>query len=361
MPTSNPLTVGLVGCGAVTKLYYTPALQQLTRLGEIQVVALFDPNAANIAPIQQAFPKAVTVREFDELTRLSLDLAIVASPPPYHASQTIQLLQAGMTVLCEKPMALSVAEGEAMVTAASDAQRLLAVGLIRRFLPATQMVHHLLSRNIFGNVSSFTFTEGQVFKWPIQSASYFRDNGVLRDIGVHILDLLIWWWGEPEEIIYEDDAIGGVDLNCRIRLKFPQGFSGEVQLSREFRWPNACVIPCRDANIHWDVDESNQLQIEFHDSQYYMAGQLRTVSNLNRGLIIPGQVAGDFHQCFVSQIKNVMAAICGTESLMVPGEAGLASLRAIESCYSQRTMLDMPWFSELEILRSQRIKDRQPR
>jgi predicted dehydrogenase len=361
MTTSNPLTVGLVGCGAVTKVYYTPALQQLTRLGEIQVVALFDPNPANIAPIQQAFPKAPTVREFDALTRLALDLAIVASPPPYHASQTIQLLQAGMTVLCEKPMALSVAEGEAMVTAASDAQGLLAVGLIRRFFPATQMVHYLLSRNILGNVSSFTFTEGRVFNWPIHSASYFRDNGVLRDIGVHILDLLTWWWGEPEEIIYEDDAIGGVDLNCRIQLKFAQGFSGEVQLSREFRLPNAGVIQCRDGSIHLDVDESNQLQIEFHDSRYYMASQLHTASNLNKGLIIPGQVAADFHESFVNQIKNVIAATRGTESLMVSGEAGLASLRAIESCYSQRAMLDMPWFSELEILRSQQIKNRRPR
>ena len=359
--TTNPLSVGLAGCGAVAKLYYTPALQELERLGEVQVVALFDPNVANIAPIQRAFRKAVTVPEFDELARLALDLVIVASPPPYHASQTIELLQAGMTVLCEKPMALSVAEGEAMITAASDARQHLAVGLIRRFLPATQMIHYLISRNIFGNVRSFTFREGQVFKWPIESASYFRDNGVLRDVGVHILDLLIWWWGEPEEIIYADDAIGGVDLNCRIHLKFPQGFSGEVQLSREFRLSNVCVIQCRDANIHWDINESNQLRIEFRDSRYYVTGQLHTNSDVKKGLTISGHVAGDFHQCFVGQIKNVIAATRGLESLMVSGEAGLASLRAIESCYSQRAMLELPWFSELEALRAQHIKNRQPR
>ena len=108
-------------------------------------------------------------------------------------------------------------------------------------------------------------------------------------------------------------------------------------------------------------DESNQLQIEFHDSRYYMASQLYTASNVNKGLIIPGQVAADFHESFVNQLKNVIAATRGTESLMVSGEAGLASLRAIESCYSQGAMLDMPWFSELEILRSQQIKNRRPR
>jgi predicted dehydrogenase len=358
MTSSTSLKVALVGCGAVTKLYYTPALQELERLRQVQVAALFDPNPANVIPIHKAFPAASLVRDFDELTRSGLDLVIVASPPQYHASQTIQLLRAGLSVLCEKPMALTVAEGEAMITAASDAQRILAIGLVRRFLPAAQSIHMLLSRNILGDVKEFSFSEGRVFKWPVQSASYFRDNGVLRDIGVHVLDLLIWWSGEPEEIIYEDDAMGGVDLNCRIRLKFPQGFSGEVTLSREFRLPNACVIQCRDGNINWDVDESNQVQIGFQDSNYYMASQSHTAGRLDEGLIVHGPVTADFHQCFVNQIKNVIAAIRGTESLMVPGEAGLASLRAIEYCYSQRALMDIPWFGELEILRAQQIKDR---
>ena len=81
MTTSKPLRVALVGCGAVTKLYYTPALQQLERLGQVQVAALFDPNPANVAPIHQAFPAANPVQDFDQLARLGLDLAIVASPP----------------------------------------------------------------------------------------------------------------------------------------------------------------------------------------------------------------------------------------------------------------------------------------
>jgi predicted dehydrogenase len=353
--------VALVGCGAVTKLYYTPALQELERLGQVQVAALFDPNPVNVAWIQQMFPAAVKVRKFDDLTCCVLDLAIVASPPQYHASQTIQLLQSGMSVLCEKPMALSVEEGKAMVAAASDAQRLLAIGLIRRFLPAAQTIRTLLSRNMMGDVRTFSFSEGRVFKWPVQSASYFRDNGVLRDIGIHILDLLIWWWGEPEKIIYEDDAMGGVDLNCYIQLKFPQGFSGEVRLSREFRLPNACVIQCRDGNIHWNVDESNQLQLGLQDSSYYVAGELHTTSSLNTDLIIPGPLAADFHQSFINQMKNMIAAIRGTESLAVPGEAGLVGLKAIEYCYSQRVLMDMPWFEELEILRAQQIKDKQLR
>ena len=361
MTTSKPLRVALVGCGAVTKLYYTPALQQLERLGQVQVAALFDPNPANVAPIHQAFPAANPVQDFDQLTRLGLDLAIVASPPQYHASQTIQLLQAGMSVLCEKPMALTLAEGEAMVSAAADTRRLLAIGLVRRFLPAAQTIRTMLSRNIWGNVKTFSCSEGRVFKWPAQSASYFQDNGVLRDIGVHVLDLLLWWWGAPEELIYEDDAMGGDELNCRIHLKFPQGFSGEVRLSREFRLPNSYVIRCENGTLNWDIDETSRLRMGFDESRYALESQLHHVKSMENGLIIPGAMGADFHESFGNQLGNVIAAVRGAEPLMVTGEAALTSLKAIETCYSQRRLLEMPWLSASEIIHAQQIKDRQLR
>jgi predicted dehydrogenase len=256
-------------------------------------------------------------------------------------------------------MALSLAEGEAMVAAAAEAQRLLAVGLVRRFLPAAQTIHSLIAHNTLGSVKSFSCTEGRIFKWPVQSASYFRENGVLRDIGVHALDLLLWWWGEPEEIVYEDDAMGGVELNCRIQLRFPQGFTGEVRLSREFRFPNAYEIECENGTIHWDIDESNQLQLGLRDSSYYLSSQLRSMGN--QSLSFPGPLAADFRQSFANQLQNVIAAVHGTESLMVPGEAGLAGLKAIDTCFSQRTLMDMPWLSEQEVIRAGQIRDLQTR
>jgi predicted dehydrogenase len=362
MTTSQPLKVALAGCGAVTQLYYATALQDLERLGQIRVAALFDPNPINAKHIHSIFPAAVPVQDFDTLTRYGIDLAIIASPPQYHAAQTIQCLQSGISVLCEKPMALSASEGEAMVAAAAKAQCLLAIGLVRRFFPAAQTIRTLLSSNTLGSVKSFSCTEGRVFKWPVQSASYFRENGVLRDIGVHALDLLLWWWGEPEEIVYEDDAMGGVELNCRMQLKFPQSFTGEVRLSREFRFPNSCVIQCENGNIHWDIDETNQLQIRLRDSKYYMASQLHTMnSSMVQDLMVHGPVAADFLQCFDNQLQNVIAAVRGTESLLVPGEAGLASLKAIDNCYSQRVLMDMPWLSAEEVVRAREVKDMQRR
>src|SRR5829696_2928147 len=100
---SRPASVALVGCGAVSQLYYTPALQELEKQRLLRVRALYDPNMDNLKQLQRAFPDALVVRDPAELSAQQLDLAIVASPPQYHAEQTIQLLRQGLSVLCEKP------------------------------------------------------------------------------------------------------------------------------------------------------------------------------------------------------------------------------------------------------------------
>jgi predicted dehydrogenase len=348
MTGSKPLSVALVGCGAVSSLYYAPALQALEKLGQLQVSALFDPNVANATFIHKSFPGAKRIQNFDELSRLDLDLAIVASPPQFHAPQTVQLLRSGVNVMCEKPMALTVAEGEAMVTGASESQRLLAVGLVRRFMPAAQTIHDIVSHKSLGEVKSFYFSEGRVFRWPVQSASYFKENGVLRDIGVHVLDLLIHWFGEPEELIYEDDAMGGVELNCRIRLKFAEGIHGEVRLSRDLEFPNSCLVHCSNGQVNWQIDETDKVQIYFKDSSYVLDGQLRQLKDNN--IFMSGPIAAQFDQCFLDQLKNVIAAIRGTEPLAVSGRSGLLSLKAINHCYSNRKLMDMPWLAEQAIL-----------
>src|ERR1051325_4993700 len=166
MTVSKPLSVALLGCGAVSSLYYVPALQMLEKLGVIQVAALFDPNLANATLIHKSLPAAKLVQNLDELSSTSLDLAIVASPPQFHAPQTIQLLKSGVNVMCEKPMALTLAEGEAMVRVASESERLLAIGLVRRFMPAAQTIQTIVSQKLLGDVKSFYFSEGRVFRWP---------------------------------------------------------------------------------------------------------------------------------------------------------------------------------------------------
>ncbi len=362
MPTkasTAPLGVALVGCGAVARLYHAPALAAHAREGTADVRALFDPEPARVAELQALFPAAARIERLSELSRLGIGLAIVASPPGFHAAQTLELLGAGLSVLCEKPLAPTVAEAQSIVEAARTARGIVAAGLFRRFFPATQTIRSLLAGGVIGDVRRFDCFEGGRFAWPTESPGFFARSrlaggGVLLDIGVHLLDLLGWWWGEPLDVDYEDDAMGGIEANCRLRLTFPQGFAGEVRLSRDWALPNRYVIQGSRGWIAWEVNEADGLAVGFHGSDVAIDGRLAAERSAN-GLPSVGARAWTFEQSFTSQLANVIAAVGGSAPLAVPAEQALPSLALIERCYRRRHLMPMPWLGAEEARRAQAL------
>jgi predicted dehydrogenase len=115
-----PLKIAIIGCGAIADLYYSPVLRLLEEAGQVHVAVLFDPNARQSLKLKTAFPEASVVSDFAQISSLGIDLAIVASPPRFHSDQTIKLLGYGIGVLCEKPIAATIAEAEQMVQAAKQ-------------------------------------------------------------------------------------------------------------------------------------------------------------------------------------------------------------------------------------------------
>jgi predicted dehydrogenase len=254
-------------------------------------------------------------------------------------------------------MAITTAEGRAMVEAAKRAGRDLAIGLVRRFFPATETIRHVLAQGVLGPVRSVRVDEGGMFEWPIGSASYFRKEiaggGVLQDIGTHALDLLLWWFGQPLEVRYEDDAMGGVEANCRIRLVFSGEAVGDVRLSRDCRSANRYVIQCDRGWLAWDVNDADGLQVGFAGGTFALGGRLH--ESVHAGVPALGQPAFDFHQSFIRQLTNVAAAVRHRKQLIVPGEQGLQSLALVERCYQNRTLMDLPWLDEGEIARARQL------
>jgi len=127
-----PCRIGLLGCGAVSELYYAPALQYLEAEGAAVLAAVYDPDAARAAKFCAKFPNAVVQADESFLQKVPLDLAIVASPVSSHEAHAIRAFEAGLAVLCEKPLAGDTGAGERMIAAARRHQRMLAVGLLRR-------------------------------------------------------------------------------------------------------------------------------------------------------------------------------------------------------------------------------------
>lgn len=360
---NESVKIALSGCGAVSRLYYAPALQEIEACGKARVVAVCDPSAGATQHLQKTFPHAAAFTDLSELDVRSFDLGIVASPHSMHARQVIHLLKHGKSVLCEKPMATSVADAQTMADAAASSSGLLAVGMVRRFFPATATVRRILELGMLGDIRSFQFAEGDAnFNWPVASPAYFKKDhahgGVLMDIGVHALDLLLWWFGEPLELTYEDDAMGGIEVNCRVRCVY-ENFSGEISLSRDCALANRYTIRGSKGWLSWRVNEAEGLEIGFEDARYGLDAKLRFMEESGRQAQLREQ-AFNFEQSFVSQLQNVIETLRGRETLRVDGAEGMRSLRLIERCYRRRSLLPMGWLDESESSRAQALHAANP-
>ncbi len=167
------MRVALVGCGAIAQI--TPAAP---RRG-LSLDALFDVYRARAVELRRALASdAMVCGDLDEVARHA-EAAIVAVPNAHHADTTIALLSRGLHVLCEKPLALTVADGERMIAAAAERGRLLACGLVRRFFVSSDLCAEALARGLIGEVRRVEVRES-VYNWPMSRSSIARCRAAAR-------------------------------------------------------------------------------------------------------------------------------------------------------------------------------------
>lgn len=339
-----PVATVLVGCGAVSRLFYQPALLELARHGVVRPVAVVDPVPA----AREALAAALGARACADLPgalSLGAQLAILASPPRFHRAQAEAAFAAGLDVLCEKPLAPTAADAAAIVGSAAAAGRLLAAGHYKRFMPAHQAIKQLIARRTFGALRSLAISEGGKFNWPAATDSFFRPEqtpgGVLLDLGVHVLDLVLWWLGEPAVFAYADDARDGLEANCRLTASFPDGATLDLHLSRDWATTQTYVFRFEHATLHCRVNASNRLELTLDDLPMTFAAELR--EPLPPRPVPPTAPLETNPQAFVAQLADVCAAVRERREPFVTGAAAIAPVRWIEECYRRRQPLPEPW------------------
>jgi predicted dehydrogenase len=141
----------------------------------------------------------------EALRHSRFDAVYIATPVFLHAPQTLAALDAGLHVLCEKPMALNIAEARSMVEAAADHRRHLGVAYYRRAYPKVERAMELIKLGAIGQpIMAFAACHSQLPADPARR-SWLLDpakagGGPLYDIGSHRIDLLNHFFGEPQEV-----------------------------------------------------------------------------------------------------------------------------------------------------------------
>ena len=193
---NRKLRYGLIGCGMIARVKHMKGAAAYA--DEVEVVAFCDiirERAENYAREFGALGAKVYTDYKALIKDPSIDAVIVATPNRSHSFITIDSLEAGKHVLCEKPMAKTYAEAKAMVDTAQRTGRILTVGYQNRYRNDVQYVKAACETDDFGEIYSakaHAIRRRKVPTWGVFLDEYEQGGGPLIDIGTHALDLTLW-------------------------------------------------------------------------------------------------------------------------------------------------------------------------
>ena len=248
----------------------------------------------------------------DALSLPDINAVYVASPVFLHAPQTIAALNAGMDVLCEKPMALSLDEANTMTAAARNTGRTLGIAYYRRMYPKVQRAKALLDAGVIGRPVLAELKSHDWFNDEAGNRTWILDpaksgGGPLFDIASHRIDILNFFFGTPVRaaghlsnvvhdrpvednatvlIDYESGVRGIVDVRWHSRVARDEfriiGTEGEMVLTPlngpELIYPGGSEMIPAPANLHYPCVE-NFVDAVLDGKHLYASGESSIVTD----------------------------------------------------------------------------------
>lgn len=232
----DTVSIGVLGTGTIIRDCHMLTLQNNPKA---EVVAAGNLHVESLERLARDFNIPKTYADFEEMgSDPNIDAVVVGLPTYLHAPVTIQMLEAGKHVLCEKPMAVTVAEAEQMIEAAKRARRSLMIAHMWRFDREILWLRDLVASDRLGKVFKvkshlvWLYEGPQPQSWFVQRK--FAGGGALADMGVHAIDTLQFVLGgaRPTKVFanigahFEDIE---VDDTATLLLEFEGGIAGLIE------------------------------------------------------------------------------------------------------------------------------------
>jgi predicted dehydrogenase len=190
------MKVGVIGCGFQGSLH----VECLQAVKGVEVVAVCDTDPSRLDEVKSANGVENGYADYREmLDHHDFDLVTICTMPLHHMRMTVDAFSAGAHVLCEKPLALNAEEGRAMLSAASSAERMLAIGFNMRFTPNAQIIKRHVDSGVLGRpIYTHAWAKSsQIPWWGEHYRKEISGGGALAATAVHFLDLALWFAGFP--------------------------------------------------------------------------------------------------------------------------------------------------------------------
>jgi predicted dehydrogenase len=188
--------LGFIGVGWIGRNRLQAVAEQ--QIGDIRVVS--DPNAGYAEEALQYAKGAKVVDSLSELIENDVDGIIIATPSALHASQSIDALAAGKAVFCQKPLGRDAAEVKGVVEKAQEKDVLLSVDFSYRFTNGIVALKSVLNSGELGDIYGVNLVFHNAYgpDKPWYFDPKLAGGGCVMDLGVHLVDLLVWLFNNPD-------------------------------------------------------------------------------------------------------------------------------------------------------------------
>lgn len=203
--------IAIAGFGFMGRMHYG----NWKKIRGARVVAICDANLAQLGTVtsgniagMDASTDFTGIAVYDDFAKMleagGFDVVDITLPTPLHPGTTVEALEAGYHVLCEKPMALTVKACDQMLKAAEKAKRKLLIAQCLRFWPEYVALWQIVTSGKYGAVVAADFFRGSNAPDPKGPHGWFLDvgksGGCLLDMHIHDADMIAWLFGKPRKV-----------------------------------------------------------------------------------------------------------------------------------------------------------------
>ena len=289
-----------------------------------------DPVKAKRVAAEHGLPASAvySYANFDSIrNNPDVDIVYVCLPNALHAEYTIRAAKAGKHVMCEKPMAVSVAECEAMIAACKTANRKLMIGYRCHFeaynLEAMRLAHSGAAGKIRYVRSEHGFVQGDPSKWRLKRA--LSGGGSLMDMGIYSLQAARYMTGE------EPIAVTARESTDRRDPRFTEV---EDMIDWTLEFPSGAIAGCQSmysANQNRILLMGDAGRVELEPATRYAGNQMWVGKDGRERAVTPPPGPGKTQ--FAGQLDHLVDCVRTGREPIVSGEEGLRDMRIVEAIY----------------------------
>lgn len=218
--TTAPLKVGVVGCGMIGQIH-ADGLSKLSEDGEITTVGAADPDRdAREALARNCRFEYLTEDPHEVVADPDIDAVLIASPTATHAALVVAALEAGKSILCEKPLAPDFATVQKLHDSAKGTNLTIGVGFHSRFHPIMNKLKETADRGELGRAMGYVLRDDQY--WPTgdvvpghsswRSSREHAGGGALLEHSIHAADIVTWFFGPARRVYSINRSMFGYDV-----------------------------------------------------------------------------------------------------------------------------------------------------